>query len=317
MLITEISGKLLISDASKTKLYEVEGVPKVYVQGQGGLLDVIAHPNFPDNKVIYLSYASHLPQGDSGSNTAILKAELKDRKLVNKKVIYQAEPNTKSGVHFGSRMAFDSEGYLYFSIGDRGERDKNPQDISRDGGKIYRIKDDGSIPADNPFVGQTGARTAIYSFGHRNPQGLSKHPISGDIWEHEHGPRGGDEINIIKKGKNYGWPVISYGINYSGTHFALGTHKDGMVQPVSHWTPSIAPCGMTFVEGDKYPEWKGNLLVGSLKFRHLVRVVLQDDKVISQHIVAAGIGRVRNVKQGPDGYIYVAIEGAGIFKLLP
>ena len=193
----------------------------------------------------------------------------------------------------------------------------NPQDIGRDGGKIYRLHDDGRIPADNPFVGVSGAKEAVYSYGHRNPQGMDLHPITGEIWTHEHGPKGGDEVNIIKKGANYGWPVISYGVNYSGTSFTDLTEKEGMEQPVHYWVPSIAPCGMAFVTGDKFPAWKNQLLVGSLKFNYVELLKLDGNKVVGREKIADGIGRVRNVRVGPNGYIYIALEGQGIVRLLP
>jgi glucose/arabinose dehydrogenase len=193
----------------------------------------------------------------------------------------------------------------------------NPQDIKIDGGKIYRLHDDGRIPADNPFVGQLGAKEAIFSYGHRNPQGLTKHPLTGLIWSHEHGPQGGDEINIIKKGANYGWPIITYGINYDGKIISEINEKEGMEQPLHYWLPSIAPCGMTFVTGDRYPDWKGHLLVGSLKFKYLELLKIKGDKVISRQKIAQDIGRLRNVIQGSDGYIYIAVEQKGIFRIIP
>ncbi|MEM7381907.1 MAG: PQQ-dependent sugar dehydrogenase, partial [Bacteroidota bacterium] len=217
----------------------------------------------------------------------------------------------------GSRLEFDNEGYLYFSIGDRGARDENPQDIRRNGGKIYRIHDDGRIPEDNPFVGTEGAVEAAFTYGNRNPQGMAKNPATGAIWIHEHGPRGGDEINIVQKGLNYGWPVITYGINYSGTPITDITEKEGMEQPIYYWVPSIGPSGMTFVNSDKFPDWNGNLLVGSLAFQYLERLVLEDNKVTYREKLMEDIGRVRNVRQGPDGLIYVAVEGKGIYKLSP
>ena len=236
--------------------------------------------------------------------------------LTNWKVLYKAEPNSTRGQHFGSRLQFDKNGHLFFSIGDRGNRDENPQDITRDCGKIYRINDDGSIPKDNPFYKHDNAKKAIYSFGHRNPQGMTIHPKTGEIWTHEHGPKGGDEINIIKKGKNYGWPVISYGVNYSGTKFTDITEKEGMEQPLHYWDPSIAPSGMAFINSNKYGDWNGNLLVGSLKFQYLDLCTLKDDKVIKEERLLDGIGRVRSIEQGPDGYIYVGVENLGIVKLL-
>lgn len=279
-------------------------------------MDIELHPNYNENGWLYLSYSS-TEGGGTGGNTAIMRAKLVGNQLTEKQVLYKGVPNTTKGQHFGSRLEFDRDGFLYFSIGDRGNRNVNPQDITKDGGKIYRIKDNGDIPADNPFVDKKGAKTAIFSYGHRNPQGLIKHPVTGEIWEHEHGPRGGDEINVIQKGKNYGWPVITYGINYVGTKITDETARPGMEQPIYQWTPSIAPCGMTFVSSEKYPEWKGNLLVGSLSFQYLERLVLKNNKVVYREKLLNGIGRLRNVKQGPDGYIYVGIEGKGIFKLVP
>ncbi|MGB0950136.1 MAG: PQQ-dependent sugar dehydrogenase, partial [Marinirhabdus sp.] len=231
--------------------------------------------------------------------------------------LYHATPNTTKGQHFGSRIEFDNAGYLYFSIGERGQRDVNPQDITRDGGKIYRLHDDGRIPKDNPFVNAPGAKKAIYTYGNRNPQGMAIHPTTGKIWLHEHGPRGGDEINIVKKGANYGWPVISYGVNYSGTTFTEITKKEGMQQPVYYWVPSIAPCGMDFVTSDNYPHWKGHLLVGSLKYNYVELVKLKGNKVTGREKIAEDIGRVRNVRQAPDGFIYIAVEGDGIYKVIP
>ena len=314
MLITEKAGELIhFKNGTKTL---VEGVPEIYVRGQGGFMDVKLHPNYETNGWIYFSYASAEGEGDGG-NTTIMRAKLKDNNLVEKEVLYKASPNSKKGQHFGSRIEFDNDGYLYFSIGERGERDINPQDITRDCGKIYRLHDDGRIPKDNPFVNSENAKPAIYSYGHRNPQGLIKHPETGDLWEHEHGPQGGDEINIIQKGKNYGWPVISYGINYSGTPFTDITEKEGMEQPLFYWVPSIAPSGMAFVTSNKYPDWKGNILVGSLKFGYLERLVLNKEKVVKREKLLDKIGRVRDVIQAPNGYIYVAVEGKGIVKIVP
>lgn len=314
VLITEKAGELIhFADGEKSM---IGNVPKVYDRGQGGLLDIVLHPNYDENGWLYISYASE--DGDEkGGNTTIMRAKLKDNALTENQVLYKAGPNTTKGQHFGSRIAFDNEGYLYFSVGDRGNRDENPQDITRDGGKIYRIMDDGSIPTDNPFVGTDGAKTAIYSYGHRNPQGLVKNPETGKIWDHEHGPKGGDEINIIEKGANYGWPVITYGINYSGTPITDKTEMDGMKQPIHYWVPSIAPSGMAFVTSDKYDDWKGSLLVGSLSFQYLERLVMDGNKVLSREKLMDAVGRVRDVREGPDGLIYVAIEGKGIYKLVP
>ena len=314
LLVTEKEGNLIhVKNNSKTI---IKGVPEVYLRGQGGLLDIALHPNYKDNGWIYLTYALADGQG-SGGNTALMRAKIDNNTLVSHELLYKATPNTTKGVHFGSRITFDNDGYLYFSIGDRGDHDLNPQDLSRDGGKIYRLHDDGQIPVDNPFFNTSDAKKAVYSYGHRNPQGMIKHPETGAIWTHEHGPKGGDEINIIKKGKNYGWPIITYGINYSGTPITDVTEMEGMEQPLYYWVPSIAPSGMAFVTSSVYPQWKGSLLVGSLSFQYLERLEIKDNKVVSREKLLVDIGRVRNVVQGPDGYIYVAIEGTGIVKLIP
>ncbi len=314
MLVTEKTGSLIhFKNGRKTP---IENVPDVYNRGQGGLLDIALHPDFEKNGWIYITYSSKEGE-EKGGNTALVRAQLKDNALYNKELLYKAGPNTTKGQHFGSRIEFDSEGYLYFSVGDRGNRDVNPQDIQKDCGKIYRLFPDGRIPEDNPFVNEKGAKTAIYSYGHRNPQGLAKHPETGGIWNHEHGPRGGDELNIVKKGGNYGWPVITYGINYSGTSITDKTEMNGMEQPIHYWVPSIAPSGMSFVTSENYEGYKGNLLIGSLAFQYLERLVLEGEKVVKREKLLPGLGRVRDVKEGPDGLIYVAIEGKGIYKLVP
>jgi len=315
ILVTEKKGEIKIIRNGKLLDELIDGVPDVHVRGQGGLMDIELHPQYKQNGWVYLSYASSEGSG-RGGNTTIARFNFDGKRLTNKKILYKAEPNTTAGQHFGSRLEFDREGYLYFSIGDRGNRNVNPQNIRKDNGKIYRILDDGGIPADNPFVSKPGAKKAIYSYGHRNPQGLAMEPSTGKIWSHEHGPRGGDEVNLIEPGKNYGWPVISYGINYNGTEFAEATSKEGMEQPVIYWVPSIAPCGMTFVTGNRYPGWEGDLIIGSLKFNYLVHAKVEGDKIVNQEKIAEGIGRVRNVELGPDGYLYVGVEGKGIYKLL-
>jgi len=315
MLITMRGGDLRIVKNGKLIEESISGLPKIEVGGQGGLLDIILHPDYKNNGWIYLSYSK--PDAKGNKSTAIMRAKLKGMSLVEQEDIYVAEAYDDNGRHFGSRLAFDDEGYLYFSIGDRAQRDINPQDINRDAGKVYRIHGDGRIPQDNPFVAKTGAKKAIYSYGHRNPQGMVKHPKTGEIWTHEHGPKGGDEVNIIAKGKNYGWPVISFGVNYSGTSFTDLTAKEGMEQPLWYWDPSIAPSGMMFVTSEKYPAWQGNLLVGSLKFGKIVMLELDGNKVKQEIDVKEDLSRVRNIKQGPDGYIYVGVDGKGIYKLIP
>ena len=312
ILITEKSGEIIHFKDGEKKM--VQGAPEVYDRGQGGLLDVVLHPDYENNGWIYFTYASKEGEGDGG-NTALMRAKLEGNQLTNKEVLYKASPNTTKGQHFGSRIAFDKEGYLYFSAGERGARDVNPQDITRDNGKVYRLNDDGSVPSDNPFVGEKDAVEAIYSYGHRNPQGMILNPETGEIWVHEHGPKGGDEINVVKKGANYGWPVVTYGENYSGTPITDERSKPGMEDPIFYWLPSIAPSGFAYVTSDKFPELKGNLLVGSLKFQYLELLELDGKKITKRTKLLEDSGRMRDVRQGPDGNIYVAIEGKGIAKL--
>lgn len=314
MLITEKSGDLIHFKDGKKQ--QVEGAPKVYVRGQGGFLDVALDPDYDNNGWIYFTYSSSEGEGEGG-NTALIRAKLENGKLTGTQDLYKASPNSTRGQHFGSRIDFDEEGKLYFSIGDRGNRDENPQDITRDGGKVYRLNTDGSIPADNPFVGQTNAKEAIYSYGHRNPQGMIYNPETNEIWVHEHGPQGGDEINVVKKGANYGWPVVTFGENYDGTPITDQTSGPEFTDPIYYWLPSIAPSGFVFVTSDKYPELKGDLLVGSLKFQYLEHLSLDGKKVTAREKLLEGIGRVRDVVQAPDGFIYVSVEGKGIVKLLP
>lgn len=315
LLMTFRGGALKQISAESKKASVIKGLPKIATGGQGGLLDIVLHPNYAQNGWLYFSYVMADQKGDK--STAIMRAKLQGKMLVEKEQIYVAQAYSNKGVHFGSRLAFDNQNYLYFSIGDRGQRDVNPQDLARDGGKIYRLRDDGSIPEDNPFLERKNAKQAIYSYGHRNPQGMAKHPKTGDIWIHEHGPKGGDEVNLIEKGKNYGWPVISYGINYSGTRFTELTHQVGMEQPRWYWDPSIAPSGMAFITSEKYPGWHGNLLVGSLKFGKITMLTLQGNEVTSEKTIIDNLTRVRNVVQGLDGYIYVAVDGKGVFRLEP
>ncbi len=314
LIYTEKEGKMFRFDGDQS--YEIKNVPKVYVRGQGGLLDVITHPDFESNNYIYLSYASEQGEG-KGGNTAIARAKLINDELQQLEVLYKASPNTKKGQHFGSRFAWGDDGKLYFSIGERGARDVNPQDLSRDGGKIYRLNDNGSIPSDNPFVDTENALPAIYTYGNRNPQGLLRHPKTGQIIAHEHGPKGGDEINIIKAGTNYGWPVISYGVNYSGTKFTDKVKQEGMAQPMAYWDPSIAPSGFAVIDSDNYTDWNGNYLVGSLKFSYVEMLEADGDKIVKRTKLADGFGRMRNVKIGPDGLIYLGVEGDGIYRLEP
>jgi glucose/arabinose dehydrogenase len=313
LLVTDKKGTLYhVLRGVKT---EVSGLPKIYVRGQGGLLDVALHPNFKSNGIIYLVISVNI-EGDEGGNTALYRGTYEEFKVKNIELLYKAVPNTKKGQHWGSRIVFDDEGHLFFGVGDRGNRDVNPQDLEKDGGKIYRLNLDGSIPDDNPFINLDGAKKAIYTYGNRNPQGLIFHYKTGELWEHEHGPKGGDEINILEKGKNFGWPVITYGINYSGTSITDKREMPGMEQPLYYWVPSIAPSGMAFSTSGVYKDWEGDLFVGSLKFKYLERLVIKDKKVIKREKILDEIGRVRNVKEGPDGYLYLGVDGKGILKVI-
>ena len=314
ILATIKSGEL-IHFKNGEEIY-IKGLPEIYLRGQGGLMDIEFHPNFKENRLLYMSYAFEKEEGKGGS-TNVARAELVNDSLVNFKVLYEASQASRKGQHFGGRLEFDNKGFLYFSIGDRGNRDVNPQDLKLDGGKIYRINDDGSIPNDNPFVGIDGAKKAIYSYGHRNPQGMFKHPETGEIWTNEHGPKGGDEINIIQKGINYGWPEITYGINYSGTTITKNKSLPEMEQPLYYWIPSIAPSCFEYITSDKYKDWQGSLLAGALKFKYLERIVLEKNKVVYREKIAEDLGRPRDVKESKDGYIYMSIENKGIYKIVP
>ncbi|MCU0399834.1 MAG: PQQ-dependent sugar dehydrogenase [Algoriphagus sp.] len=316
MLITERKGEILIFKDDKFTGEKVQGLPPVHNVNQAGLLDIAAHPKHAENGWIYIAYAKHFE--DSTAATTIMRFKLEGNNAVNQEELIVAGPSWKGGRHFGSRIVFDNEGYLYFSNGDKGNIPMNAQDLTNAHGKVHRIKDDGSIPSDNPFVDSVGAVASIWSYGNRNPQGLFFDKATNTLWEVEHGPKGGDELNIIEKGKNYGWPVISYGINYNGTQLTEFTEKPGMEQPVHYWVPSIATCGVTVVTSDKYPGWKGNILVAALAKQHIARVVLKDNKHIAEEKLLLGIGRVRQVAESPDGYIYAITEATGLLvKLLP
>lgn len=318
LLVTDRNGDIYRVDKAHQKT-KVTGGPIVLAEGQGGLLDVALHPDFASNGLVYFSYSAVKNEGDQKlSTTAVMRTKLAGTTLTDQKVIFEALPYSKTRHHYGSRMAFDKKGYLFVSVGERGNEKENPQSKTNDLGKIHRIYDDGRIPEDNPFVKDKSTKASIYSYGHRNPQGLIISPTTGDILEHEHGPRGGDELNLIKKGGNYGWPVICYGINYDGKPITNLTAKEGMEQPLTYWLPSIAPSGITFVTGSKYPGWSGNLMIGSLRFQYLNRCIMDGNKITKQENILKNIGRLRNIKQGPDGYLYVSVEQPGyVFRLMP
>lgn len=318
LLISDRAGELILVNKSGEKT-KINGLPVALAKGQGGLMDVALHPQFASNGLVYLSYSKSKEEGEKTlSTTAVIRGKIENGNFVNSKEIFEALPYATTRHHYGSRLQFDNNGYLFISVGDRGNRDENPQSLMSDCGKIHRINDSGSVPIDNPYAKSDEARHTIWSYGHRNPQGLTLNSETNQIWETEHGPRGGDEVNIIQKGKNFGWPVISYGINYDGTTFTTLTEKEGMIQPEIYWLPSIAPSGLTFVNGDLYPAWRGDLLAGSLRFNYVNRCVIKDNKIVEEEKILQNIGRTRNVIQGQDGYIYISVENPGtVYRLLP
>lgn len=319
-LVTERGGRLLLIDAPGAAPREIAGVPEVFARGQGGLLDIALHPDYAENGWIYLSYSK--PFGE-GSLTAIARAKLTDDRLADLEMIFDppADQATGSGAHFGCRIAFDGRGHIFFSIGDRGgptNPDNLAQSLASVTGKIHRLHDDGRIPPDNPFVGTPGAMPSIWAYGSRNAQGLVYDTAAGRLWETEHGPRDGDELNIIRKGANYGWPLASHGINYSGT--AITKHKSlpGMEDPVVQWTPVIAASGLALYRGDKFPRWRGNLFAGGLGSKRMVRIELDDAAVTGQEILLQGTGRIRDVRAFDDGFLYVLYDEPGkLVRLVP
>lgn len=317
-LITDRSGILYRVDNNKKK-YQIKNTPQVLVKGQGGLLDVEIHPQFSENGWVYLSYSKFKVQdGVNLTTTAIVRGKIIDDNFVNSEELFEAFPYTKTTHHYGSRIVFDGKGYMYFSVGERGMHFEYAQSTENDLGKIHRLFDDGKVPVDNPFYAKAPNRPSIYTFGNRNPQGLVYNEAFQQVWETEHGPRGGDEINIVRKGGNYGWPVISYGINYDGKPITNLSKKEGMEQPENYYVPSIAPSGLAFVTSDKYGDWKGSLLIGSLRFNYLERVVVKNGKLTPNQKELINIGRMRNVKMGNDGFIYVSVENPGtVFRLIP
>lgn len=323
LLYTLRSGQLMLRHASGI-VDEIEGTPDVWAVGQGGLLAVTPHPDYASNGWIYLGFSEHngaFEGGRPAGMTTVVRGRISERKWVDQEVIYRAPKgsHTSTHHHFGTRIVI-RDGYLFFGVGDRG-RMEMAQELSSPAGKIHRLKEDGGIPDDNPFRGD-GVLRSIWSIGHRNPQGMVLHPVSGDLWIAEHGPRGGDELNVVHKGLNYGWPMITYGINYDGTPITEKTHMPGMEQPVHQWTPSIAVCGITFYSGDAFPDWKGCLFAGGLVSEQLHRIEIDDGMVIRDEVILKGHGRIRDVVTGPDGLLYVALyrdrpRQAWIKRLVP
>jgi glucose/arabinose dehydrogenase len=315
MLITERAGRLLRVDGQTHGQKTIHGLPAIAAVGQGGLLDIVLHPDFASNQLVYFSFAG---ADDDGVGTEVARGRLTDVNLEGVEVIFRALPKSRGGRHFGSRLLFDLDGHLLITLGERGDQQR-AQDIGDHAGSIIRINDDGSVPADNPFASTPGAKPEIYTYGNRNVQGIAMDLASGRVWAHEHGPQGGDEVNILVSGRNYGWPVITYGRNYgTGTAIGEGTHKEGMEQPRHYWTPSIAPSGMTLYTGDMFPAWRGNLFVGALKYRLLVRLEVRDQAIIhEERLLQDVLGRIRDVRTGPDGYIYLlSDESDGVLARL-
>ncbi|MGB0744184.1 MAG: PQQ-dependent sugar dehydrogenase [Opitutales bacterium] len=297
----------------------VEGTPKVWANGQGGMMEVALHPDYKENGWVYLAYSAAVDvKGKKRGMTKIVRGRIIDNMWHDEELIFEAPETTflPTRLHFGTRIVF-KDGYLFFAIGDRG-RQQDAQDLTLPNGKIHRIHDDGRLPKDNPFVDSDGAFPSLWTYGNRNPQGLDLHPLTGEIWESEHGPRGGDEINLIERGKNYGWPVITYGMNYSGTPITEKTEMEGMEQPKLYWTPSIAVCGIDFYEGDVFPKWKYDLFAGGLASREVHRLQVEDGKVVDSEVILKGAGRVRDIASGSDGHLYLVLNGPDrIVRLVP
>jgi glucose/arabinose dehydrogenase len=317
MLVTERAGSLKLVDNGSLK--DVAGVPDVAASGQGGLLDVAIDPAFAQNNLIYVSYAE---AGDGGAGTAVARGKLSEDggRLSDVQVIFRQVPKVSGGNHFGSRLVFAPDGNLFVTMGDRFNYRDRAQELDNHIGKVVRIRPDGSAPDDNPFVGRSGALPEIWSYGHRNVQGAALHPETGKLWTIEHGARGGDELNLPESGKNYGWPVISYGVNYDGSKIGEGTAKAGMEQPVKYWVPSFAPSGLVFYSGDVFPQWKGSVFTGALAGMSLVRVDMKNGKPGTEQRLLDDLGeRIRDVRQGPDGALYILTDSSdgSILKLTP
>ena len=313
MLITERPGRLRLVRNGILRMAPIEGVPEVLSQGQGGLFDVVLHPDFESNRLIYLTYAKPLGDGTEAT-TAVARGRFENDRLTDVEDVFVAKTLGRPG-HYGGRLAFDAGGYLWVTVGERqapstGDLEAHPaQDISNHHGTVVRLHDDGRVPIDNPFVGESAVLPEIWSYGHRNPQGLAIHPETGDIWITEHGPQGGDELNLVLPALNYGWPVIGYGVNYrTGSAIHEGTLRDGIEAPTHFWVPSIATSGLMVYTGDLFPAWKGDLFAGGLGGQQIARLTMEGQRVVREETLLQGLGRVRDIRQGPDGYIYVAIE---------
>lgn len=307
MLVTERAGRLrLVSQDFKLDPKPIDGLPEVIANGQGGLFDVVLHPQHAQNGWIYWAYNA---PGTGGWGTALARGKLQGQRMTEVQVLFSMQPKTRSAHHFGGRIVFDAAGMVYLTLGDRGDKDR-AQKLNDHAGSVIRLHDDGRVPNDNPFVQRAGALPEKWTLGHRNMQGAAINPQTGELWTHEHGPQGGDEVNVIRPGLNYGWPVVTYGVNYGlGTKIGEGQSKPGMVQPLQVWVPSIAPSGMAFVSGSQFPQWQGSMLVGALRGQMLVRLTLEGDKVLSEERLFQGRpGRIRDVRMGPDGLVYLLTD---------
>lgn len=308
MLVTERAGRLrLVGPDFRLMPQAIEGLPEIVERGQGGLLDVVLHPQYAQNGWIYWAYNA---PGPGGWGTALARGKLQGQRMTEVQVLFSMQPKTRSSQHFGGRIVFDQAGMLYLTLGDRGDMAR-AQKLDDHAGSVIRLHDDGRVPADNPFAKRAGALPEKWTLGNRNMQGAALHPQTGELWTHEHGPQGGDEVNVMRSGLNYGWPVITYGVNYGlGTRIGEGHSKPGMVQPLHVWVPSIAPSGMAFVIGSRFPQWQGNLLVGALRGQMLVRLVLDGEKVLhEERLLQSRVGRIRDVRMGPDGLVYLLSDG--------
>ena len=328
VLVTERPGRLRVVRNGRLLPEPVAGLPAIRATGQGGLLDVVAHPSFTSNRLVYFSYSK--PSADTlQGTTAVARARFENNRLSDVQEIFEAKLWSPGRGHYGSRLAFDRNGYLFITLGDRqvpptGNLETHPsQGLADHFGKTIRLHDDGRVPADNPFVGRSDAQPEIWSYGHRNMQGLVVHPETGDVWVTEHGPQGGDELNLLQPGKNFGWPVIGYGVNYrTGAAIHAGTHREGMEQPVHLWVPSIGTSGLMVYTGDRFPQWKGSVFAGGMVGEQLVRLTLDGRRVVGEEALVQRMGRIRDVRQGSDGYIYLAIDSregkpTGILRLEP
>ena len=313
VLITERPGRLRIMRQGKLLPQAVEGLPTIFTgNNQAGLLEVAPHPNFASNRLLYLTYSKPL-EGGKESTTALIRGRFENDRLTDVQQLFESVSRGRG--HYGGKIAFDKNGYLFLTLGDRqvapeGNLEAHPaQDLTNHHGKLIRLHDDGKVPADNPFVNQAGAKPEIWSYGHRNVQGIAIHPETGDVWANEHGPQGGDEVNRIQRGVNYGWPVIGFGVNYqTGLAIHTGTHRKGMEQPVHIWVPSIGISGMMIYTGDKFPQWRGSMFVGGMVGQQLVRLSMNGQRVVSEETLVPQMGRVRDVRQGLDGFIYLVID---------